>query len=36
MKTYQQDALKMLDKFPETPEKNAMIELVNYVIDRKS
>ena len=36
MKTYQQEALKMLDKFPETPEKNAMIELVNYVIDRKS
>ncbi len=32
---YKQEALQLLDAFPDTPEKEAMIELVNYVIDRK-
>jgi octaprenyl-diphosphate synthase len=36
MKKYQDDALNMLHKFPDSPEKEAMIELVNYVIDRKN
>lgn len=35
MKAYQEDALGLLDKYPDTPERKAMIELVNYVIDRK-
>ncbi len=35
MKEYQQKALDMLDKYPDTPEKNALAELVNYVIDRR-
>ena len=34
MKTYQQEAIEMLHQFPDTDEKRAMIELVNYVIDR--
>ncbi len=36
MKDYQEEALNMLNHFPLSPEKNAMAELVNYVIDRKS
>jgi len=36
MKDYQKEALNMLNQFPLSPEKNAMAELVNYVIDRKS
>lgn len=34
MKQYQNEALEMLEKFSESPAKNAMIELVNFVIDR--
>lgn len=35
MKDYQQKAIQMLDKYPDTPAKEALIELVNYVIERK-
>ncbi len=35
MKEYQADAINMLDKYPSSPAKEAMIELVNYVIERK-
>lgn len=35
MKAYQNKALSMLDKFPPSPAKEAMQELVDYVIDRK-
>ncbi len=35
MKEYQAMALAMLDKYPDSPGKSALIELVNYVIDRK-
>lgn len=35
MKEYQADAIAMLDKYPPSPAKEAMIELVNYVIERK-
>lgn len=35
MKEYQADAINMLDKYPSSPAKDAMIELVNYVIERK-
>lgn len=35
MKDYQNEALALLKEYPETPERNAMEELVNYVIDRK-
>jgi octaprenyl-diphosphate synthase len=35
MLAYKEQGLKLLDKYPDTPEKRAMIELVNYVIDRK-
>jgi octaprenyl-diphosphate synthase len=35
MNEYKQQAIAMLDKYPETPARNAMIELVNYAIDRK-
>lgn len=35
MTEYQDEALKMLEKFPDTPARNAMVELVNYVIERK-
>jgi len=35
MKEYQAKALAMLDKYPDSPGKSALIELVNYVIDRK-
>jgi octaprenyl-diphosphate synthase len=35
MKTYQEDALQMLYTFPDTPARQALEELVNYVIDRK-
>lgn len=34
MKAYQSEALAMLEKFPETHAKEAMKELVNYVIER--
>lgn len=35
MKEYQADAIAMLDKYPPSPAKEAMVELVNYVIERK-
>lgn len=35
MKEYQADAINMLDRYPSSPAKEAMIELVNYVIERK-
>lgn len=35
MKVYQQEALELLHKYPDTPARRAMEELVNYVIDRK-
>jgi octaprenyl-diphosphate synthase len=35
MLEYKQQAIAMLDKYPETPARQAMIELVNYAIDRK-
>lgn len=35
MKEYQGMALDMLVKYPDSPAKEALIELVNYVIDRK-
>lgn len=35
MKEYQGMALDMLKKYPDSPAKEALIELVNYVIDRK-
>lgn len=35
MVEYQKSALDMLDKYPDTPAKEALIQLVNYVIDRK-
>jgi len=35
MVAYKQDALALLNTFPETPALNAMKELVDYVIDRK-
>jgi len=35
MKEYQSDALDMLRQYPETDARNAMEELVNYVIERK-
>jgi octaprenyl-diphosphate synthase len=35
MDAYKEDALQILYTYPETPERQAMIELVNYVIDRK-
>lgn len=35
MNTYKQEALAMLDKYPDSPARSAMIELVNYAIDRK-
>lgn len=34
MKEYKEEALNMLKKYPESPSVLAMIELVNYVIDR--
>ena len=35
MKEYQYKALSMLDLYPESDTRNAMKELVNYVIERK-
>ncbi len=35
MEKYKQEALEILHKYPETPARLAMEELVNYVIDRK-
>lgn len=35
MEQYKQEALAILHKYPETPARHAMEELVNYVIDRK-
>lgn len=35
MMAYRADALAMLADFPDTPSRQAMTELVNYVIDRK-
>lgn len=34
MHAYKQDAIRMLDKFPDSASRHAMIELVNYVIER--
>lgn len=35
MKAYQAEALQLLHTYPDTPERQAMEELVNFVIDRK-
>ena len=35
MKEYQTNALSMLEQYPHSPAREALIELVNYVIDRK-
>lgn len=35
MKQYQAEAIELLHKYPQTPARQAMEELVNYVIDRK-
>jgi octaprenyl-diphosphate synthase len=35
MKEYQAKALKMLDKYPDSEAKAALVQLVNYVIERK-
>lgn len=35
MKEYQAKAITMLDQYPDSQEKSALTELVNYVIDRK-
>jgi len=35
MKVFQQEALQILDSYPESPFKNSLILMVNYVIDRK-
>ncbi len=35
MNTYKQEAIAMLDKYPASPAKEAMIALVNYAIERK-
>jgi octaprenyl-diphosphate synthase len=35
MKEYKEDAIKLLHTYPDTPQRRAMEELVNYVIDRK-
>ena len=35
MLAYKAEALQLLDKYPDTPAKRALIELVDYVIDRK-
>jgi octaprenyl-diphosphate synthase len=35
MKTFQQEALQILNFYPESPFKNSLILMVNYVIDRK-
>jgi octaprenyl-diphosphate synthase len=35
MKAFQQEALHILNQYPETPFKESLILMVNYVIDRK-
>ena len=35
MNEYKRDAIAMLDKYPDSPAKEAMIALVNYAIERK-
>ena len=35
MKNYQQKALNILEKYPESEYKNALIDMLNYVVDRK-
>jgi octaprenyl-diphosphate synthase len=35
MKEYKEEAIALLHTYPDTPERRAMEELVNYVIDRK-
>ncbi|MEX0998200.1 MAG: polyprenyl synthetase family protein [Flavobacteriaceae bacterium] len=35
MKSYQQKALQLLDAYPDSPFKNSLVLMVNYVIDRK-
>lgn len=35
MKDFQQRALKLLDDFPVSDYKNALVLMVNYVIDRE-
>lgn len=36
MNEYKNDAIKLLDKYPDNLAKQAMVELVNYVIERRS
>jgi octaprenyl-diphosphate synthase len=35
MKSYQQEALVLLQKYPTTPYKDSLELMVNYVVDRK-
>jgi octaprenyl-diphosphate synthase len=35
MKEYQKKAIKILDHYPESPYKDSLIDMVNYVIERK-
>ena len=35
MKEYHDDALRLLDSFPDSPSRTALRELVNYTIERK-
>ena len=35
MKSYQQKALALLEKYPNSPYKESLVLMVNYVIDRK-
>jgi len=35
MKAYQQNALNLLDDYPDSPYKKSLVDMVNYVIERK-
>jgi len=35
MKEYQEEALNLLNNYPNSPYKSSLIDMVNYVIDRK-
>jgi octaprenyl-diphosphate synthase len=35
MKQFQQEALTLLDQYPESEFKNSLVLMVNYVIERK-
>ena len=35
MRQYQQDALAILERYPQSPYKDSLVLMVNYVIDRK-